>query len=126
MANAGVYDLALMFEKGDVYSTFDGEDYLNQVLGEDSQQLSTFSPVNRVEFIEAPVLIAHGEKDRRAPLEHALRLKVALEKHNKPFEWFVKDKEAHGFYSEESQLAYWNKVILFLNKWTRKNSQKLD
>lgn len=115
VANAGVYDLPLMHEKGDIQDSFDGKHYLNEVLGSDMQQLSAFSPVNRVQHLEAALLIAHGIKDERAPVEHAYRLRDAMKKQGKPFEWFTEDKEGHGFYSEKSRLDYWNKVISFLD-----------
>ncbi len=116
VANAGVYDLPLLFEEGDIHTSFAGIHYLNDVLGEDLQQLANFSPVNRTEFFNAPILIAHGEKDRRAPIEHAHRLRKALEKSNKNFTWLVVDKEDHGFYSTQSRLEYWDQVLKFLSK----------
>lgn len=116
VANAGVYDLPLLFEEGDIQSSFAGIHYLNDVLGEDIQQLESFSPVNRTEFFKAPILIAHGEKDRRAPIEHAYRLRDALEKSKKDFIWLAVDKEDHGFYSTQSRLEYWTEVLSFLKE----------
>jgi len=116
VANAGIYDLPLMFEKGDVQTTFDGLYYLNDVLGSDIGLLEKFSPVNRVEQLQASLLIAHGVKDKRAPFVHAKRLRNAMKQAGKKFQWFVKDKEGHGFYSYESQLAYYLKVTEFLNQ----------
>ncbi|WOH39074.1 S9 family peptidase [Thalassotalea fonticola] len=116
IANAGIYDLELMFDKGDIQERRSGLSYLNQVLGSDQQQLKSMSPVNYVDRIDVPLLLAHGKEDERAPLEHAERLREALDKANKPYEWFILDKEGHGFFNPENQKAYMKKVVSFLDK----------
>jgi len=116
IANAGIYDLELMFEEGDVQQRRSGMSYLKRVLGTDEKLLKNMSPVNYVEKIKAPILLAHGEKDIRAPFEHAERLKEALDEAKKPYEWFIVDKEGHGFYNPKNQKAYMKKVVGFLDK----------
>lgn len=64
----------------------------------------------------APVLIAHGKKDVRVPIEHAEALRDAMDKHGKSYEWFVKDTETHGFYDERNRTEYYEKVAGFLAK----------
>jgi dipeptidyl aminopeptidase/acylaminoacyl peptidase len=39
------------------------------------QQMDAFSPVRIAPKLNLPVMLIHGEKDRRFPLEFALRLK---------------------------------------------------
>mgnify|MGYP000058908604 FL=1 len=116
IANAGIYDLELMFEEGDVTERRAGLSYLKKVLGTDSEQLKSMSPVNYVEKITIPLLLAHGEDDERAPVEHVERLREALDKINKPYEWYVVDNEGHGFYNPSNQKAYMKKVLSFLDK----------
>ncbi len=116
IANAGIYDLQLMFEKGDIPALRLGRSYLKNVLGDDVEALQNMSPVNYVARIEAALLLAHGIDDRRAPFEHVERLRSALDKANKPYEWYVVDKEGHGFYDPENQKAYMRKVVNFLRK----------
>jgi len=117
VANAGVYDLELMFDVGDIPKWYRGKSYLTEVLGEDEQQLRAFSPVHNVDKLRAPVFIAHGEEDIRVPIEHAKRLKDALNKHNKEYVWFVKSTETHGFYKEENRAEYYLKLSLFIGKY---------
>lgn len=74
------------------------------------------SPVHHIAELKAPVLIIHGEDDERAPIEHAEALKEALEKQNHPYEWLVKDKEAHGFYKEANILEANQAILRFLDK----------
>ncbi|MBU2969634.1 alpha/beta fold hydrolase [Pseudoalteromonas sp. C2R02] len=116
IANAGIYDLELMFEEGDVQQRRSGLSYLKRVLGTDEKLLKSMSPVNYVEKIQAPLLLAHGENDERAPFEHAERLREALDEANKTYEWFTVDKEGHGFYNPKNQKAYMKKVVGFLDK----------
>jgi len=116
IGNAGIYDLELMFEEGDVQERSAGLSYLKVVLGTDEKVLRSMSPVNYAEKIKIPLLLAHGEDDERAPVEHVERLKKALDKANKPYEWLVVDKEGHGFYNPENQKAYMKKVVAFLDK----------
>jgi dipeptidyl aminopeptidase/acylaminoacyl peptidase len=116
IANAGIYDLELMFEEGDIQQRRSGMSYLKRVLGTDEQQLKNMSPVNYVAKIQVPIFLAHGEKDKRAPFEHVERLKAALDAEKKPYDWFVIDNESHGFYNPENQKAYMRKVVSFLDK----------
>lgn len=116
VANAGIYDLELMFDEGDIQKRSSGLSYLEHVLGTDKNHLRSMSPVNYAEKINIPILLAHGDRDERAPIEHAERLSAALDKANKPYEWFAIDNEGHGFFNPENQKAYMSKVISFLDK----------
>ena len=49
-----------------------------------------------------------------------LNYRGASEKHKKPYEWFVKNKEAHGFYKDENQTEYLNAVLKFLEQHIQK------
>jgi dipeptidyl aminopeptidase/acylaminoacyl peptidase len=116
VANAGVYDLELMFKNGDVKDLLWGKSFLEQVLGTDIEVIRKFSPVNNVESLNAPILIAHGKKDRRVPINHANALKKKLDKLDKHYEWFVKSSETHGFHDEKNRAEYYQKVSEFLAK----------
>ena len=81
---AGVYDLELMFEKGDISTAMRGQAYLEQVLGDDKAALRARSPAHHADAISAAVLLAHGDLDERAPIEHAHRMRRALRKAGNP------------------------------------------
>ena len=116
VANAGVYDLQMMHNEGDIPDLLYGRSYLNRAIGSDIEELRKFSPVNNVSKLKADVFIAHGKKDRRVPFEHAEALKEALDEHNKEYEWFVKSTESHGFFDESNRKEYFENVAAFLNK----------
>ena len=111
---AGVYDLNIMKSEGDIPLRSFGISYLEQVLGSEQTQLDAYSPVNQVAKLKAKVLIAHGKRDKRAPLEHAIRLKSALDKAGKTYEWLEFNDETHGFYSPENRELYYRKLLQFL------------
>ena len=106
----------MMYEEGDIPDRGFGESYLEMALGNDKERLRAFSPVHRAQLLQAPVLIAHGSKDRRVPIEQAEALKAQLEKHNKPHEWFIRSTEAHGFYGEKNRAEYFEAVATFLKQ----------
>ncbi|WP_185964292.1 alpha/beta hydrolase family protein [Aliikangiella marina] len=116
VANVGVYDLALLYEDGDVQESFWGASYLEKVIGTNKATLQEYSPINHVKKLKAKIFIAHGEKDERAPIEHAEKLKEALQANGLPFEWFVKETEGHGYYSDENRAEYLTKAIGFIEK----------
>ncbi|MBT0587915.1 alpha/beta hydrolase family protein [Alteromonas oceanisediminis] len=116
VAHVGVFDLEMMYNEGDIPTLLFGEEYLKQAIGDDVTQLRKFSPVNNVQTLKAEIFIAHGKEDRRVPFEHALALKKALDEHDKPYEWFVKSSEAHGFFDEANRAEYYQRVSQFLAK----------
>jgi dipeptidyl aminopeptidase/acylaminoacyl peptidase len=113
---AGVYDLPMLYEEGDITSLKWGDAFLDKTLGTDIEQQRENSPVYHVDKLKAPVLIIHGENDQRAPIEHAEKLKKALDKDKHPYEWLVKDKEGHGFYNEVNILEANKAILSFLEK----------
>ena len=116
---AGIYDLGLMAREGDIPGTPLGRGYLRTVLGEDAEALSDASPARNADKLRARVLLIHGKKDRRAPFEHAERLKSALEERGRPPEWLVEPKEGHGFYDEEARERMYSRLVQFLRENTK-------
>ncbi len=117
VAYVGVYDLKLMFEKGDIPSRESGLVFLRKVIGEDEEVLRERSPVHNLEKVKAPVFIVHGKEDRRVDIEHAYRLRRGLEALGKPYEWLVKPKEGHGFYNPENRVEYFERILAFFDKY---------
>ena len=111
---AGIYDLNIMKSEGDIPLRSFGISFLEQVLGSDQAQLDAYSPVKQVAKLKAQVLIAHGKRDKRAPLEHAERLKDAMDEAGKPYQWLEFNDETHGFYSPQNREVYYRKLLQFL------------
>lgn len=116
VANAGIYDLKLLYTDGDIETLYFGDAFLEETIGRDDEELEAYSPVNHVASLKTPILIAHGKQDERAPFKHARLLRRALEQHNKEYEWFVKKREAHGFYDNENRVEYLKTALKFLGE----------
>lgn len=116
VATAGVYDIEMMFEEGDVQGRLWGIASLEQHHGKDTELMRKYSPVHNVDKLKAKLLIAHGGKDVRVPIEHAEKLMAELDKQSKPYETFIKEYENHGFYDEQNRTEYYEKVVEFLRK----------
>ena len=116
---AGVYDIQMMFEEGDIPKRRWGQSFLESQHGTDVELMKRYSPVHNVDKLKAPVLIAHGEKDVRVPIEHAEALREAMDKHGKSYEWYVKDTETHGFYGEQNRIEFYQKVSQYLAKYLK-------
>lgn len=116
IATSGVYDLNMLYSEGDIRKLYWGKYYLENVIGRDEEQLAKFSPVNQVSKLKANIFIAHGMRDKRAPFEHAEELAEALDKVSKPYEWFVRKKETHGFHDEQNRVEYFKEVADFLKE----------
>jgi dipeptidyl aminopeptidase/acylaminoacyl peptidase len=113
---AGVYDLAMMYDKGDTKDSKFGKNYLEQAIGKDPKELAANSPDKLADKIDVPVLLIHGEEDQRAPFAQAKAMRAALETAHKPYEWLTKPHEGHGFYNEQNLVDMYNHLQAFLEK----------
>ncbi|WP_169307046.1 alpha/beta hydrolase family protein [Ferrimonas sediminicola] len=113
---AGVYDLELMYEVGDIPEHKSGMRYLKEVIGEDDTNMKAFSPVHNVDKLTLPLLIIHGGEDERVPIEHAQMLREALDKKKHPYKWLELEKEAHGLYDEQTRTEVYGEMLSFLEQ----------
>ncbi|WP_329742521.1 alpha/beta hydrolase family protein [Dyella sp. A6] len=114
---AGVYDLAMMYKKGDIREHQTGRSYLKLAIGSNDADLAANSPDKLADKIDVPVLLIHGKDDQRAPYAQAKAMRAALEAAHKPFEWLVKSGEGHGFYSVQNNIDMLNHLQAFLAKY---------
>ncbi len=113
---AGVYDLSLMYRKGDIPETKTGLHYLDLVIGKDKEALAAQSPVSRAAEIKIPVLLIHGSDDWRTPLPQALRLKKAMADAGNTPEMLIVPNEGHGFVRTKNRIQYLTTLKSFLDK----------
>jgi len=113
---SGVYDLPLLFEEGDIQTRQSGLRYLREAVGTDMADLRSRSPVYNADKIKAAVMLIHGKEDRRAPFEHAKRMREALKKAgNKPV-WISEFGEEHGILNENNRARVYSQMLEFLEK----------
>ncbi len=92
---------------------------LRQLIGDpqgDAAQMIATSPVEQAAKITAPVLLLHGGKDRRVPIENGEKMRDALQKAGKQVQWVTYPDEGHGFARWENEVDYWKRVEAFLGQ----------
>ena len=82
----------------------------------DREKLRETSPLYHADRIQAPLLLAYGAADVRVPLIHGNRMRSALDKYNKSYEWVVYSDEGHGFNKDENKFDFYRRVDAFLAK----------
>ncbi|TRX53919.1 alpha/beta hydrolase family protein [Thalassomonas sp. M1454] len=113
---AGVFDLPLMFDEGNIKNVYYGKSYLENTVGKDESTLKAMSPVYNTEKMKTPLLLAHGRNDKQVPFEHSQRLLNAMSKTGNDYIWYPVDSETHGLFDPENKKQYMNNVLKFLNK----------
>jgi dipeptidyl aminopeptidase/acylaminoacyl peptidase len=116
IGTAGVYDMTLMSDSGDIRRTRAGSAYLSHVLGQSEAALKAISPTHRAAEIKVPVLLIHGDQDFRAPLEHAKGLRKALTEAGNPPAWHKLAGEGHGTSQLSTLVASQTQVLRFLQE----------
>jgi dienelactone hydrolase len=112
----GVYDLRLMYSRGDTAQSLYGENYLKMVLGEDADELARRSPITQLDKLKAKVMLIVGGADSRVPPVHGESLRGALQKRKVEHEWLYERTEGHGFYDEKHVEQLYQKLLAFLDR----------
>ncbi len=110
----GVYDLNMLWGRGDISQSSFGKDFLADNLGK--QDLNASSPNKLASRIKVPVFLAAGGADVRAPQSHSEAMEQALKAAGKPVETMYYSTEGHGFVKEENQIAYYTKLFQFFER----------
>lgn len=113
----GVYDLDMMFKRGDIPERESGLRYLRRTLGTSSSKLAQDSPARRAGEVGIPVYLAAGARDRRTPPEQTeLMNKALIEAGNPPEGMIIQSGEMHGFYDEENNLNLYTEMLEFFSR----------
>ena len=110
----GVYDLEKM-HKDDAAHSRSWKSWTNDWLG-DRNALAEVSPVNLAGRIKAPVFLAAGGQDERAPVEHTRKMEKALKEAGVPVESLYFKTEGHGFFTEPHRREYYTRLLAFLSQ----------
>jgi dipeptidyl aminopeptidase/acylaminoacyl peptidase len=112
----GVYDMQMMYTRGDIQERDSGLNFLEEALGGGKENLRARSPTALAERIEAPMFIVVGNEDVRAHPAHSKAMRDALERAGKDVEYLAKDYEGHGFFKEENNRELYTKMLAFFEK----------
>lgn len=83
---------------------------------EDRVDMAARSPINFIDRIQRPLLMAQGANDVRVVREHSDRIAAAMEKAGKDFDYIVFEDEGHAIRKWQNQLVFARKLEHFLAK----------
>jgi len=110
----GVYDIAMMFDKGDIPRTESGQRYLRRTHGSDTAVWAENSPALRASEVKIPVYLAAGARDERTPPEQTRSMNKALvQAGNAPEGMIIQSGEMHGFYDEKNREHLYSEMLEF-------------
>ena len=92
---------------------------LPQLVGDvekDAEMLTAVSPLAQAKRIQAPLLLAMGESDRRVPIAHGERLRDALREAGRAPEWVSYPNEGHSWRQVSTQVDFARSVEKFLGQ----------
>lgn len=110
----GVYDLKMLWGRGDISQSLRGKDFLKDAVGR--ERLDESSPNKLAARIKVPVFLAAGGADVRAPQDHSEAMERALKAAGVPVETLYYKTEGHGFVTIEHNREYYTKLLTFLNR----------
>lgn len=96
----------------------EGVQDLERMMGHPSRDRAAYraaSPVHRLQRVEIPILISHGERDERVHPAQSEELAQALRRLGKPFEYVTYPTEAHGYLRAGPQLDFLRRLERFLD-----------
>ncbi len=85
----------------------------------DGAFLESISPLKDVAKIRAPLFVYAGANDPRVPRSEADQIVAALRDRKVPVEYMMKADEGHGLSRKESQVEFYSRVALFLDRALR-------
>ena len=110
----GDCDVTTSWAQGDRHGVQD----LERMMGPPSAARDAYiagSAYHRLENVEAPLLIAHGERDERVSPKQSEQLVERLRELGKTFEYVTYPTEGHGLLRAGPQLDYYRRLERFLD-----------
>lgn len=113
----GVYDIDMMFKRGDIPQQDSGLRYLRRTHGTDTASWTENSPARRAAEVRIPVYLAAGARDERTPPEQTELMNRALvAAGNAPEGMIIQSGEMHGFYDEKARVNLYTQMLEFFDR----------
>jgi dipeptidyl aminopeptidase/acylaminoacyl peptidase len=112
----GVFDDRMM-----AYSTeelwFVDWEHNGKAPDQDPQKYERFNPINNVSKWQTPMLVIHGEKDFRVPMEQGIGAFTALQRKGIPSQLLVFPDENHWVLKPQNSIQWHETVQAWLQRW---------
>lgn len=113
----GVYDIDMMFKRGDIPESSSGQRFLRRTHGTEPATWAQNSPAQRAGEVKIPVYLAAGARDVRTPPEQTeLMAKALTAAGNKPEGVIIQSGEMHGFYGEDARINVYTVMLDFFQR----------
>lgn len=113
----GVYDVDMMFKRGDIPQSNMGLRYLRRTHGTDANVWKENSPAQRAAEVKIPVYLAAGARDERTPPEQTeLMNRALIAAGNKPEGMIIQSGEMHGFYDVDNRVKLYTEMLKFFDR----------
>lgn len=115
----GVSDIALLFNADDVWAGDRTTEMMAEIVGDPEELYAEqveYSPVYRADRIRIPVLLAHGDWDRRVDRDHMVRMKLALDLESTSVRVVELRETGHGFRSRDDAIEFYMLLRSFLDE----------
>jgi dipeptidyl aminopeptidase/acylaminoacyl peptidase len=117
---SGVSDLRRMLhDDSDMSRNAVAREVVRHQLGDASEMKATFesvSPVAHADRIVAPLLLVHGDLDKRVPVSHGKQMHEAMTDLKKDVEWIEFPDEGHGVSRPQNLRIYYAAVFKLLER----------
>ena len=116
---AGISNLRLLLRS---QFWFMGRAIVEEQIGDtwkDRARLKETSPVEQVDKIRIPILIAHGDKDRIVDIEHAKQMVKELKRKNKVHEYLLLEDGDHHLSLQRNRTLFLETLESFLARYLR-------
>jgi dipeptidyl aminopeptidase/acylaminoacyl peptidase len=86
---------------------------------ENPQAYEKFNPVNHVADWKVPMLVVHGQKDYRIPVEQGIAAFTALQRRGIPSQFLTFPDENHWVLKPQNSVLWHDTVNAWLKRWTQ-------
>ena len=114
IAKYGDCDILTSWAQGDLVGRLDLERMMGHPRGS-RVEYAAGSPIHRIEHLEVPLLVAHGELDDRVSPLQSRELVEALRREGKQFEYVTYPTEGHGLLRRQPFLHFHRRLERFLD-----------
>jgi dipeptidyl aminopeptidase/acylaminoacyl peptidase len=113
----GVYDVDMMFKRGDIPERESGLRYLRRTHGTNASTWAQNSPARRAAEVKIPVYLAAGARDVRTPPEQTeLMNRALIAAGNPPEGLIIQSGEMHGFYNVDNRVRLYTEMLKFFDR----------
>jgi len=117
---AGIYDFAAAYRNADrVIRLFVRQGH-GGAPDERTETYTISNTLQRLDAVETPILLMHGEADTIAPFDQFERAAALLEQHGKVFEAHSYPGEPHRFRDPANRVDLYRRMEAWMDRWLKK------